>query len=661
MNLSELGIQAAKIRQFTQKGIMTAEDLVRYLPRKYMDFTRVTGIRPETETSCVLLKVQAVQAYDRTTPVLQASCKILPNGEPIKVTWFHQNYLYHKIYNLIDHEVFAAGKIKWNDNFKNYEMASPEVFEPDNPGCRRIKPIYTKIKGMSEDYLTTYIAAALRIDAAMGDVYPREIVSKYSALSTAEALRMLHNPASMDEISAAQDRLIGDDLLYFAACNEWSHRNSAIGSPFPIKTLKLYNDILRDLPYELTEDQAKAVEGMSALVRDGKRINALVQGDVGCGKTIVAMLMMSMFTGSGYQAVLMAPTQVLARQHYEDAVKLFGKHGVVVEYLGTDLKAKEKKAALQRIETGQAQIIIGTHSVLGSAVKYSALALTIADEEHRFGVTQREALVEKAAAGVHSITMSATPIPRSLAQVIYGNAVELFSIVTMPNGRKPVITGFAGTREKLFSYIEKQAEKGLQTYVVCPMIDRNEDMTGVKSVDEISEEFTRALSGRGVRIDTLTGKDKKERTEEVLGKFRAGEIDVLISTSVIEVGVNVPTATTMVIINAERFGLASLHQLRGRVGRGDYQSCCVLDAANANEAGKRRLTALVNSASGFDIAKEDLRLRGAGDFIGTRQSGENKMLALMLAYPERYALAQELAVTLIDQYGWTPHREEGQE
>ena len=416
-----------------------------------------------------------------------------------------------------------------------------------------------------------------------------------------------------------------------------------------MKTMGAVNRIIESLPYELTADQKGAVDSMLTDARSGKRINALVQGDVGCGKTIVAFLLMTAFVDSGYQAVLMAPTQVLARQHYEDLKNLVEPLGYKVVFLGgSEMKAREKKAVLAAIAEGEADYIVGTHSVIAKDVVYKRLAVTVTDEEHKFGVAQRAALVEKAAAGVHNITMSATPIPRTLAQVVYGNAVQLYTIKTMPKGRVPVITGIATDENKVFRFIIKQAKQGHQTYVVCPMIDPSDELDGVKSVDEVSQVYEKALGPYGVRIATLTGRNSKKETETIISGFKNRDFDVLISTTVIEVGVNVPTATTMVVSNAERFGLSSLHQLRGRVGRSNLQSYCVLQSADQSEKGRQRLEAMVNTTNGFEIAEADLKIRGPGDFLGTRQNGENKYMALMLAYPDKYKYAQEIAKRILD-------------
>lgn len=664
MDLAALGLPQAKINQFNKKGIFTVRDLVEFIPYKYNDLSVITGVLQPDAVSCVIAVVDGIYTnYESQKPYIKAVCRISDTDMPLEVLWFNQTYLASQLRSLMGQEVLFAGKINWNEYSNRYSMASCIRYLPYNgPESMGYHPVYSSIKNMTPAYLTDKITQALRLDGVVGEVFPREIITQYSPLSRIEALRMLHQPKTQEDIDAARYRLMCDELLEFAAYNEWAHRNSAAGSLFSLKTLKLYSDILADLPYSLTDDQAASLEKIIALIREGKRTNALVQGDVGCGKTIVAMLMMAAFAGNGYQSVLMAPTQVLAKQHYNDAVNLFSKHGIEVAYLDTSIKARERKAIMAKIQSGEAKIVIGTHSLASKSkafpFEFHNLALIVTDEEHKFGVAQREALVEKASAGVHTISMSATPIPRSLAQVIYGSSVQLYTIKTMPKGRKPVITGLASTQTKLFNFIIKQARQGLQTYVVCPMIEKNEDLAGVKSVEEVSKEYHDALDAYGVRIETLTGRDEKNRTEDVLARFKTGQIDVLISTTVIEVGVNVPTATTMVVVNAERFGLAGLHQLRGRVGRGSYQSFCVLDASNAGEDGLERLNVLVNNSNGFDIAKEDLRIRGAGDFIGTKQSGENKYLALVLAYPEEYQRAQRLAIEMIDKYGWEPPEEQ---
>ena len=345
----------------------------------------------------------------------------------------------------------------------------------------------------------------------------------------------------------------------------------------------------------------------------------------------------------------MAPTQVLAKQHYDEMSSLMEQIGYRVAYLHSGMKAKEKRDILADIHSGAIQMIVGTQAVISGTVEYSRLGLTIVDEEHRFGVDQRSTLASKAKDGVHAITMSATPIPRTLAHVIYGDTVQLLTIRTMPNGRKPVITAMSTGRDKIYRFIIKQSRLKHQAYAVCPMIDKNDDMEGVKSVEEVSAEYRAALEPYGVKVATLTGRNSAQETEDTITAFKNGEIDVLVSTTVIEVGVNVPTATAIIIHNADRFGLSQLHQLRGRVGRSQLQSYCVLECENPTEEGKQRLNAMCSTTDGFAIAEADLKIRGAGDFIGTKQSGDNKYMSLMLAFPEKYEIAKKTAAIILDR------------
>lgn len=648
MQLSSLGITPQKEKQFAKKEILSAEDLVAYLPRSYKDFTRETGILPDTELSCLTVQVKRFQTTHGRIKTLKAYCIVPGGGEELVITWFNQNFLLDKYQGVQGHLAYVAGKIRYDAQYRRYEMSSPDMFEPNLSLGKRIFPIYPKITGMSEDYLTDKIGMALNYAELTRETLPFQVVSDLGLQSRKEALYKLHFPKSAEQLRQGQERLLFDDLLHFALCQEWMSRCSAVGSPFSLKTRQLMNAVLTKLPYQLTEDQESVVQSMLGQISQGKRVNALVQGDVGCGKTIVAFLMMAAFAGSGFQTVLMAPTQVLAKQHCADLSGLVSPLGYEVAYLGSETKAAERKSILKQIAAGEVQFIVGTHSVLGKDVEYKNLALTVTDEEHKFGVAQRNALVEKASAGVHSITMSATPIPRSLAQVIYGNTVQLHTIHTMPNGRLPVKTGIAVSRERIYQFLLSQIQRGHQAYVVCPMIDQNEDMGAVKSVQEISEEYQKALAPHGVKIATLTGRDTKTVTENVITDFKKGAIDILISTTVIEVGVNVPNATVMVICSAERFGLSSLHQLRGRVGRSSLQSVCVLESECLTAKAKERLDAMCRTTNGFEIAEADLRIRGAGDMLGTRQSGDNRLLELVLAYPEKYSQAQKVAAELLD-------------
>lgn len=645
MELSEIGVTEKKEKQFNSKGIYTAEDLTRYIPRKYYDFTKITGILPPSEISVFCATVKEVKANYGAIPVLYAKCET-EDGKKVQVSWFRQNHLKFRIEKMTTRVVIIAGKVIYDKEWHRYKVSSPLLFEYKSQVALYIKPVYSKIKGMAEEYLYEKLAMSIKARDCIEETLPKDTVKELNIMYLKEALTQIHFPQSMELLEKAKERMLYDDLIYFAIRNEWNKENSKAYSDIKITDLSLAKSIQSGLPYQLTQDQRLAINTIYKTVNAGKRLNALLQGDVGSGKTIVAMLAMACFVSSGFQSALLAPTKILALQHYNDLKALLKDTEYEPVYFGGELSAKEKKKALDKIKSGEARFIVGTHSLIGKSVEFENLALAIVDEEHKFGVAQRRRIVEMSERGVHSITMSATPIPRSLAQVIYGDNIELLTIKTMPNGRKPVRTGIAKSRNHIYSFLKKEIASGHQAYVVCPMIDDNEDMEEVASIEKVSAEYKDALAG--VRIATLTGKDKKAVTEETITAFKNGEIDVLIATSVIEVGVNVPNATVIVISSADRFGLSSLHQLRGRVGRSDLQSYCILECEKAKDGSNERLNAMVNTTDGFEIAKADLNIRGAGDFIGTKQSGNNKYVSLMLAYPDEYHKAKEQAKKILD-------------
>ena len=647
MELSELGVTPQKIRQFSKKGIADVTTLLLDLPRKYLDFTKDTGILPEENMSCLTVQVERFQRTYGRIETLKAYTVVVPSGEWLTITLFNQNYRWNNLISLSGQRAFVAGKIRQVGQ-NRFEMLSPVVFEASSKSSRCIRPVYRKIAGMSEAYRLETLSKALDKPGAATETLPDDLLKKLSLPGFHEALLLLHRPQSLDDPERGRRRLRFDAMLSFALQQEWAIRHIALGSPFRLTEKRWMDALQKRLPYALTEDQRKAVEALVEAAEHGRRIHALVQGDVGCGKTAVAFLLMAAFANSGFQSVLMAPTQVLAQQHYEALKEQLEPLGCTIGYLGSELRAAERRQLLADVSSGALRCIVGTHAVLAGDVHFHHLALVITDEEHRFGVAQRTALVEKAAEGVHSITMSATPIPRSLAQVLYGNALQLHTIRTMPEGRLPVITGIAVNRTRIYKFLFGQVRKGYQAYIVCPAIDQNDEYRTGESVAEISRAYTAALAPHGVRLSTLTGRDSRQRTEEVLSAFTRGETDILIATTVIEVGINVPNATAIVISGAERFGLSTLHQLRGRVGRGTVQSYCVLECGNAAPQARERLEVLCHTTDGFEIAEADLRLRGAGDLEGLRQSGDNETLRLVLAYPEEYARAQEAAKELLD-------------
>ncbi|MCR4601433.1 MAG: ATP-dependent DNA helicase RecG [Clostridia bacterium] len=640
-NLSTIEVTAAKEKQFKNKGIESVEDLLKFKPIRYKDYSKITGILPETEMSCIIAKVVSVKTYNRKMFIITATCEEESTKEEIKVTWFNSFWLESRIKSLTGSDVFIAGKVK-HDPVYGYSISAPDVFDPTSKGTPKILPVYSKIRGMSNEYLEGKIHAALEINAATEDIYPEEIIEKYKLDSMKETYEKLHFPKTIEETEEARKRLDFNDLIDFAEESINAEDSLMPSSPFAASNVGFLNKIVDSLSFKLTDDQAKVITDILNHQKAHNRINALVQGDVGCGKSIVAFIIMLMFAEAGYQAVLMAPTQVLAKQHYEELKGYADKFEMNAVYLDSSLKASEKKKILKSIKDGSTYLIVGTQSVIGKDVEFDNLALVVVDEEQRFGVEQREKLLEKASMGVHYISMSATPIPRSLAQVVYGEQVQLHTIKTLPKGRKSVITGLSTDRRKMFGFLLKEVRNGHRAYVVCAAIEDNEEAENIRSIEEVNEEFRRVLEPYGVKIGTLTGRDKKEQAEQIINDFKEGRLDVLISTTVIEVGVNVPEATLMIITNAERFGLSTLHQLRGRVGRSSLQSFCVLDSINPSETGTARLQALVDTNDGFEIAKRDLELRGPGDIIGTKQSGLNKKIELMLQYQDEFEDIREI-------------------
>lgn len=538
---------------------------------------------------------------------------------------------------------FIGGKLKASNKKNLFFMSNPIIFKKyDKESDCHIYTAYEKIRGISESNFERIINECLE-HATIPDKVPRELLHKYNLMSKDEAIREMHKPSSVEGVKKAKYRLNIDDLLYFALQLEEKKRNLPAGSVYGIHSLAITTKIIENLPFQLTEDQKSAYEELVNRIRSGKRLNALIQGDVGCGKTILAFLLMFVMADNGFQSVLLAPTQVLASQHYNELKEMAAQYNIDVVYIANGLKKKEREAILKSIEDGSALMIVGTHSVLSKEVKFHDLGLSITDEEHRFGVLQREEITTKAKAGMHTVTMSATPIPRSLSDVLL-STTEVFNIQSMPNGRKPIQTAICASQNTIFQFIKKEIEKGHQAYVVCPLIeDKQGVMEGILSVEQTYTEYANIFGKNAVAV--LNGKMNEDETEKVIRSFKNGEIKILVSTTVVEVGVNVSNATVIVINNAERFGLASLHQLRGRVGRGNSQGYCILNSVHKNN---KRLLALCKYKNGFQIAEADYALRGSGNILGTEQSGSNYYVELSMRYPDLFSELQKYAKKYMD-------------
>lgn len=631
-----------------KRKMETVEDVCQLFPSKYYDFSFINPLntsRFDKNYAFVCKLVSYELKKQSSIYIVRCTLHDIYTQNELCVSWFGTTEMYNvlkKDYHPGD-TCFIGGKLKASNKKNLFFMSNPIIFKKyDGESDCHIYTAYEKIRGISESNFERIINECLK-HATIPDKVPRELLHKYNLMSKDEAIREMHKPSSVEGVKKAKYRLNIDDLLYFALQLEEKKRNLPAGSVYGIHSLAITTKIIKNLPFQLTKDQKSAYEELVNRIRSGKRLNALIQGDVGCGKTILAFLLMFVMADNGFQSVLLAPTQVLASQHYNELKEMAAQYNIDVVYIANGLKKKEREAILKSIEDGSALMIVGTHSVLSKEVKFHDLGLSITDEEHRFGVLQREEITTKAKAGMHTVTMSATPIPRSLSDVLL-STTEVFNIQSMPNGRKPIQTAICASQNTIFQFIKKEIEKGHQAYVVCPLIeDKQGVMEGILSVEQTYTEYANIFGKNAVAV--LNGKMNEDETEKVIRSFKNGEIKILVSTTVVEVGVNVSNATVIVINNAERFGLASLHQLRGRVGRGNSQGYCILNSVHKNN---KRLLALCKYKNGFQIAEADYALRGSGNILGTEQSGSNYYVELSMRYPDLFSELQKYAKKYMD-------------
>ena len=496
-DLNLLGIQEKKKKQFEKKGIHDINDLLMFLPRRYKNFGAISDVHEGEAAVIMQLKYVNKKVISNNNNMLIAIGD--SNGVTVQAIWFRQAYKYESLYALRQKQVLVAGNFVYDEEWNRYSVTAPDIFTAYEGEIitkkNFILPVYSKITGMSDEYLEECMKKAMKNFAnCITSKLPTIIQRELNLPGIQNTVYQLHFPEDTASLETAQKRLRAEKLFYFAMMMR-DDRVIKKKSPFRIKTMKIYEQIIRSLPYQLTPDQMETARSFCLQMLEGKAIHALVQGDVGCGKSIIAFLSMALMAENGYQSALMAPTAVLARQHYEDLVSLMAPYGIKVEFVPplTGLKKKEKAEVLSRIESGESKILIGTHALLSDEIKYHSLGLVITDEEHKFGVEQREKLISKTCDGVHYITMSATPIPRSLANVVYGEQTQLCLIQTMPAGRKPVQTAVSSSFKSCFSFIKRQLDNNRQVYVVCPQIENNEKMEGVTSVQELeklyAEEF----------------------------------------------------------------------------------------------------------------------------------------------------------------------------
>ena len=612
-----------KTEKLVQKvGIYDTDDLLHYYPRNYDEYETPVDIAELKEGT-----VQAVSAavcsgvYVNSVRGRQIiSVNIADQSGKFPVVWFNLPYL-KKTLRKGSWFVFRGRIVRKQGKL---EMEHPEIFTPSayEEILHNLQPIYGLTAGLSNKTVVKMVTQLLEDLPMQSEYLPEELRERYGLADVNYALKTIHFPKNKEELLVSRKRLVFDEfLLFILSVRRMKEKAEETPNCFPVKETWLTEEVIERLPYSLTNAQLNAWHEIERDLAGRTMMSRLVQGDVGSGKTILAFLAMFLVADNGYQAALMAPTEVLARQHYEGFLKLMEEQGLsfpTILLTGSDT-AKEKRIAYERIASGEASIIIGTHALIQEKVEYANLALVITDEQHRFGVKQREALTTRGNPP-NVLVMSATPIPRTLAIILYGD-LDISVIDELPAKRLPIKNCVVNTsyRPKAYSFIEKQVREGRQAYVICPMVEESEEMEA-ENVLDYTQKLKENLPS-DIRIEYLHGKMKPKEKNRVMESFAAGEIQVLVSTTVVEVGVNVPNATVMMVENAERFGLAQLHQLRGRVGRGEYQSYCIFIQGNQDQISKR-LEILNKSNDGFYIAGEDLKLRGPGDLFGIRQSGD---------------------------------------
>ena len=618
--LKGIGEKTAKL--FEKVGVRTVDDLLHYYPRGYDTFEepKPMGALEDGAVMAVdgCLKNGASGHHFGSASMVTASISDMTGK--LRLVWYHMPYLKNTLKP--GSRYIFRGKVSRKKNglvMEQPQMYRPEVYETL---LKRMQPVYGQTRGLGNKTITSAMEQALSLRVMEKDYLPAGLRVSNELAEYNFAIEHIHFPEDQADLMAARKRLVYDEFfLFLLAVRRLKESREDLKSSFIFEKDTESRRLEAALPYALTEAQKRTLSQVYADLKSGKVMNRLIQGDVGSGKTIIAVLALVSAAENGFQGALMAPTEVLAKQHYETVEAMFRKYDVpfcAVLVTGS-MTAKEKRLAYEKIASHKADIIIGTHALIQEKVVYNRLALVITDEQHRFGVAQRELLGSKGSFP-HMMVMSATPIPRTLAIILYGD-LDISVIDQVPANRLPIKNCVVDTsyRGRAYKFIAGEVEKGRQAYVICPMVEESEMIQAENVLD-----YTKVLRENlpGIRVEYLHGRMKGKEKNGIMEAFARGEIQVLVSTTVVEVGVNVPNATVMMIENAERFGLAQLHQLRGRVGRGGDQSYCIMVNASGDKGKNQRLEVLNKSNDGFFIASEDLRLRGPGDIFGIRQSGD---------------------------------------
>lgn len=624
-----LDIATAQLNRLYEREIYTAEQLLGMAPLRYLDCTTLHTYESMLPGETVAMVVQVVGR--KLCSGMTMFWVLDSTGRKFTVKTFDSS-----IKNRVKDKMkyFICGKV---GGFNGIKDISEIIIISESLRCsedlekyQKITPVYSKIDGISKEYLQS------KIDYLVDKFVPEEYLTadgqKYFKVIDRRSLyHKIHRPKSMLETKEAQRRLLFDDLYSFAKEMKDVNSEGKCNSSYAFNQVEHAKILLKNQPFELTSDQKKVCNEIVLKTRKGLKVNGLVQGDVGSGKTIVAASLMFSASSNNYQSVLMAPTGVLAYQHYEEISKEAEKLGLKAVYLSSGMKAKERREVLECIKSGEVSFIVGTHAVLSDDVEFANLALVIIDEEHRFGVAQRKKLLNNPE--IHCVSMTATPIPRTLATAIYGESIDIYEIKSKPSGRKPIKTEFLESKAEAYKLIEEQLKLGHQAYIICPLVDES-TAEAVKDLTPLKKEYENAVKYfKNYKVGYSNGQMSRQTMDQEINKFKNKEYDIIIATTIIEVGVNVPNSTVILINDAERFGMATLHQLRGRVGRNSLQSYCYLLSKDKNNA---KLHALTKTNDGFEVSKFDMELRGTGEFAGLKQSGDNKRFRLYLSSPKTY-------------------------